>query len=80
MTKLTDFTEKELVFLGVILEEKIKDMQSKVDAALKLPEGELRQDLYTFYSEMLEMANLWNAKALEASSWLRARAIMSEEN
>jgi hypothetical protein len=79
-TKLVDFSEKELVFLGVILEEKIADLQFKVDKALQMPEGELRQDLYTFFSGHLEMAQQWNTKALEASRWLRARAIMTEEN
>ena len=78
--RLNHFSEKELIFLGLMAEEKVKDFQAKVEACLRLPDGEVKQDLYTFYTEQLELAKLWNAQSLQAAAQVKARNILMTDN
>ena len=78
--RLNHFSEKELIFLGLMAEEKVKDFQAKVESCLRLPDGEVKQDLYTFYTEQLELANLWNAQSLQAAAQVKARNILMTDN
>ena len=78
--RLNHFSEKELIFLGLMAEEKVKDFQAKVEACLRLPDGEVKQDLYTFYTEQLGLAELWNAQSLQAAAQVKARNILMNDN
>jgi len=78
--RLNQFSEKELIFLGLMAEEKVKDFQYKIESCLKLPDGAVKDDLLKFYCEQLEIAELWNAQSLQASVQVKARNLLLNDN
>ena len=63
MTKLTDFTFKELTFLSLRMEDVQKDAQSKIELIQQFENSTIKDDLLEFHQEAYEMASLWRTQA-----------------
>ena len=78
--RLNQFSEKELIFLGMMAEEKCKDLEQSIESCLKLPDGEVKTDLYNFYRGMLDLAELWNTQSAQAYKEVKARNLLLNDN
>lgn len=77
---LVDFTSNELNFLFLMMEEKRKDFEFKIEVASKMDPSILKYDLFDFYTEQYNYCTQWQTKVDEAAKFVKAREIMSSSN
>lgn len=72
-TKLTDFTGLQLNFLFLMLDEKRKDFESKIELVEKFDASEVKYELYGFYTMQLDVCSQWITKVDEAALIVKMR-------
>lgn len=72
-TKLTDFTGLQLNFLFLMLDEKRKDFESKIEIVEKFDASEQKYELYGFYAMQLDICTQWITKVDEAALVVKMR-------
>ena len=79
--KFTDFDSQELNWLYLTLEEKMKDIQSKLDQVEKLFEpSETKFVLHSALSGQMDKCTQFLTKVGEAQKFVLAREIMTTQN
>lgn len=76
MTQLTDFTSKELNFLYLTLEDKLKDINNKLEIVESFDSAEIKYNIYTDLVEKHDMCTQWMTKIDEASLIVKAEEII----
>ena len=77
---LTDFTSDELNFLFLVLEEKRKDHECKLEFVGLMDPSELKYELYDHNNKMVNYCSQWQTKVDEAAKFVKTREIMQSNN
>ena len=77
---LTDFTSKELNWLYLILDEKRKDYEYKIEVAEAMESSVLKYELRNFYVDQFSHCTQFQTKVDEAAKFVKTREIMSSSN
>lgn len=78
--KLTSFSENELMFLYLTLDDNRKSLQDKIELIDSMEPSITRVELWAFYSAQLDYCTQWLTKVDEAQKSVRAREILMTEN
>lgn len=77
---LVDFSFEQLNWLYLILEEKRKDLEYKIEAIQKFEPSEVKYDLFCGYNTQFNMCTQWQTKIDEAQKFVKTREIMTSSN
>ena len=77
---LTDFTSKELNWLYLVLDEKRRDYEYKIEAAGKMDPSVLKYELFDFFNEQFNICTQFQTKVDEAAKFVKTREIMQSSN
>lgn len=77
---LTDFTSKELNWLFLVLDEKRRDFEFKIEVAEKMDPSALKYELHSFYCEQVDICSQFQTKVDEAAKFVKTREIMQSSN
>lgn len=77
---LTEFTFKELNWLYLTLEEKRKDLHSKIELAESMDSSGLRSEIIYDLTQKLHNCTQFQTKVDEAQKYVKAREISESSN
>lgn len=75
-TKMIDFSYEELQFLSLAMEDKVKELNSKIEIINKFEDSETKSELLNFYTEHREYAALWASQTFSASVEVKKKDII----
>jgi hypothetical protein len=77
---LTDFTSKELNWLYLMLEDKRRDSENKMEIIEKMDMSALKYDLWDHQNSQYNYCTQWLTKIDEAAKFVKTREIMQSSN
>lgn len=67
MSKLTDFTQKELMLLSLAVDDKIQTCQNNLGTLSNFDYSEFKVDQLRYWNEQLEAYMLWKVQIMNAA-------------
>lgn len=67
MTKLTDFTQKELMLLSLAVDDKIQSCQNNLGTLSNFDYSEFKVEQLKYWNEQLEAYMLWKVQIMNAA-------------
>lgn len=77
---LVDFSFEQLNWLYLVLDEKRRDFEYKIEAASKMDPSVLKYELFDFFNEQFNICIQFQTKVDEAAKFVKTREIMSSSN
>lgn len=77
---LTDFSSKELNFLYLVIDEKRKDFEAKIEIIEKFEASQTKYELHSHFCEQVDYCSQWQTKVDEAQIFVKTREIMTTQN
>lgn len=67
MSKLTDFTQKELMLLSLAVDDKIQTCQNNLGTLSNFDDSEFKVEQLRYWNEQLEAYMLWKVQIMNAA-------------